>query len=134
MSSTDLLKMICFCTKTLNSSDIVWLGLSESFYFALLIFDNLWSFWKLLYCDWKKSSIRETNNKQSWKLFNVFFWLKPNMLNNIYRKLWIFSAARFLYICIKRAGIYLLNVNNKNTRTMCEIRSNLPIKTCCLYC
>ena len=29
----------------------------------------------------------------------------------------------------KPAGIYLLKVNNRNTRTRCEIRSKLTIKT-----
>ena len=33
-----------------------------------------------------------------------------------------------LYICIP-AGIYLLKVNNRNTRTRCEICSKLTIKT-----
>ena len=40
------------------------------------------------------------------------------------------------------AGIYLLKVNNRNTRTRCELCSNLTIKTLkrrqelfwCLYC
>ena len=27
------------------------------------------------------------------------------------------------------AGIYLLKINNRNTRAMCEIRSKLTIKT-----
>ena len=30
---------------------------------------------------------------------------------------------------VNPAGIYLLNVNNRNTRTSCEIYSKLTIKT-----
>ena len=33
------------------------------------------------------------------------------------------------YVCNKPAGIYLLKVNNENTRTMCEICSKLTNKT-----
>ena len=44
--------------------------------------------------------------------------------------------------CVLPAGIYLLKVNNRNTRTRCEICSKLTIKTperrlasfWCLYC
>ena len=33
------------------------------------------------------------------------------------------------FICYNPAGIYLLKVNNRNTRTRCEIYSKLTIKT-----
>ena len=80
---------------------------------------------------------------------------KPNDLhqfNLLYVPHNVFEGNTYKYIltCVDvasrykvvRAGIYLLKVNNRNTRTRCEICSKLTIKTperrlasfWCLYC
>ena len=52
-----------------------------------------------------------------------------NLLQNIISKIYFhFSVASFGANTVP-AGIYLLKVNNRNTRTRCEICSKLTIKT-----
>ena len=69
--------------------------------------------------------------------YHLLLWL-PIPLNHA----GIHSWCKLYYVChlhlYDTAGIYLLKVDNRNTRTRCEIRSKLRIKTpewCqCLYC
>ena len=53
--------------------------------------------------------------------------------------LWFNEGKNLVKSNLNPAGIYLLKVNNRNTRTRCEICSKLTIKTpersfWCLYC
>ena len=51
-----------------------------------------------------------------------YFWMPKYILRN-------FKAFSFFHWSIYPAGIYLLKINNKNSRTRCEICLKLTIKT-----
>ena len=52
----------------------------------------------------------------------------PNSLKTI-KAFLFYSSIRFVFETVFPAGIYLLKVNNRNTRTRCEICSKLTINT-----
>ena len=70
-----------------------------------------------------KSLLRDKirNNLDSFLYFLTLFHVK--------NKKWFNSSCTFETINIFPAGIYLFKVQNKNTRTRCEIRSEVTIKT-----
>ena len=79
----------------------------------------------------------ESHMRVSWEYFLFLIFFKPDM------------KFSFKSVCLNRinqgsypAGIYLLKINNRNTKTRCEICPKLTIKTpkwrqalfWCLYC
>ena len=51
------------------------------------------------------------------------------------KKVLLFMITEYVDYCFLPAGIYLLKVNNRNTKTKCEIYSKGNNKdTWCLYC
>ena len=138
MSSTALLKVNRFCTKTLKSFKTVWSGLPKNFSFALLIFHNLSNFWKLLFCDWNKvlSATSNKQNQQQGKL-KAFQCL---LLNNHYVKcpysedFWsIFSRIQTEYGDLLRKCPYAVqmreNTDQKNSEYGHYLRSERLQKT-----
>ena len=80
---------------------------------------NIGLFWKPENCE--KSQLVDCNLKVSYK------YKKWSLLRRKYHFLGIYFFCQRVY----PAGIYLLKVNNRNTRTRFEICSKLTIKTPC---
>ena len=71
--------------------------------------------------DLKLKKVDETEQFFRNKLKTISKWKNPR----------VFAKLKYAQKCgIYPAGIYLFKVNNKNTRTRCEIHSKLTIKTC----
>ena len=110
-----------------------------------------WKTWKSLEFDsgtwktWNFSCLASNSVKKSTCPFNVFLCSRLNQLNLCisfrssflqclefylfcsYFILFLFCSLLFHHLL--PAAIYLLKVNNRNTRTRCEIYSKLTVKT-----
>ena len=72
----------------------------------------------------------QVNIKVFYNWYNKYAISTINMqyLCNISRKKWTMKLIFSMLIGIKPAGIYMLKVNNRNTRARCEICWKLTIK------
>ena len=97
---------------------------------------------KAINMQWKDynrySQIKDTWNKPH--INKTWNWIFETLGNREHVKFWWFNLEIFKMLvydgfCFIQAGIYLLKVNNRNSRTRCEICSKSTIKTTfwCLY-
>ena len=61
--------------------------------------------------------------------FKITFMNKAVMTSKVFKSEWSQKVSLVKHLRLYPASIYLLKVNNRNTRTRCEICSKLTIKT-----
>ena len=88
------------------------------------------------------NKLQSNINNKNWRLFVKRLLVFEEALKNMFRlqivdwgkwektwRFWCSSEWFFMWFLLYPASIYLFKVNNRNTRTMCEICSKLTIKT-----
>ena len=81
-----------------------------------------------------KSSSRKTGNRSIF-ILRCHFAVLSVIDSYETKKVLLFMITEYVDYCFLPAGIYLLKVNNRNTKTKCEIYSKVNNKdTWCLYC
>ena len=79
---------------------------------------------------WNLLAVPSENDLESDFLSNIFVEMSKNILNEGHRKMLFMIASNLMLAKFPRkVAIYLVKVNNWNTRTKCEIYSKLAIKT-----